>query len=234
LKSRHDFIDEDTKLHTTKNTHPPSSIIDMEYLIGRSFIMDSQDDGQKIWARIVKLIEDHDALLENNKDRFKVLLSQIDDTCEEFTTYNQLLWYLAKDSQSETLWKFKRITLHQGLLLPPHPDYNGSSYNLMIEWENGEVSSEPLLVIAKDDPVTCAIYTKENGLLSLPGWKQVKSIANRETKVSRMVHQAKIRSFNVAPRFKNGFEIPRTFEQAKRIDERNENTKFQDATALEL
>jgi hypothetical protein len=48
LKSRHDFIYEDTKLHTTNNNHPSLSIIDMEDLIGISFIMDSQDDGQKI------------------------------------------------------------------------------------------------------------------------------------------------------------------------------------------
>jgi hypothetical protein len=48
LRSRHDFIYEDTKLHTTSNNHPPSPIINMEDLIGRFFIMDSQDDGQKI------------------------------------------------------------------------------------------------------------------------------------------------------------------------------------------
>ena len=84
-------------------------------------------------------------------------------------------------------------------------------YNLTIEWENGETTNEPLQAIAKDDPVTCAIYAKENGLLDLPGWKQFKSIARREKKFTRMVNQAKLRSFNNAPKFKNGFEIPRTY-----------------------
>ena len=37
---------------------------------------------------------------------------------------------------------------------------------------NGEATSEPLQDIAKDDPMTCAIYSKENGLLDMPGWKQ--------------------------------------------------------------
>jgi len=41
----------------------------------------------------------------------------------------------------------------------------------MIEWENGEITSEPLTLIAADNPVTCAIYAKENGLLDLDGWK---------------------------------------------------------------
>ena len=35
----------------------------------------------------------------------------------------------------------------------------------MIEWETGEITSEPLKIIAADDPVTCAIYSKNNNLL---------------------------------------------------------------------
>ena len=45
----------------------------------------------------------------------------------------------------------------------------------MVEWENGEITTEPLNLIAADDPVTCAIYAKDNDLLSLPGWKRFKS-----------------------------------------------------------
>jgi hypothetical protein len=44
-------------------------------------------------------------------------------------------------------------------------------YNVMIEWENGEVTSEPLSAIAVDDPMMCAIYAKDNNLLELDGWK---------------------------------------------------------------
>ena len=35
----------------------------------------------------------------------------------------------------------------------------------MVEWENEEISSEPLSVIAVDDPVTCALYDYEKNLL---------------------------------------------------------------------
>ena len=41
----------------------------------------------------------------------------------------------------------------------------------MSEWENGEVTYEPLNVIAADDPVTCAIYARENKLLNQDGWR---------------------------------------------------------------
>ena len=96
----------------------------------------------------------------------------------------------------------------------------------MIEWENGEITAEPLRAIAADDPVTCAIYARENGLLETPGWTRFKKIAAREKKFVRMVKQAKLRSFNTAPRYKYGFEVPRDYAHAMRLDERNKNSKW--------
>jgi hypothetical protein len=49
-----------------------------------------------------------------------------------------------------------------------------------------------------------------------------------------MVNQAKPKSFNTAPRYKYGYEIPRTYEQGKRLDQKNGNTLRGDAKALEL
>ena len=45
---------------------------------------------------------------------------------------------------------------------------------------NGEKTYEPLDIIAEDDPVTCAIYARDNDLLEKPGWKRFKGIAKRE------------------------------------------------------
>jgi hypothetical protein len=53
----------------------------------------------------------------------------------------------------------------------------GSQITLLIEWENGEITKEPLRIIAADDPVTCAKYARENGLLDQPRWKRFKHIA---------------------------------------------------------
>ena len=35
----------------------------------------------------------------------------------------------------------------------------------MVEWETGEITEEPLPIIAVDDPVTCAAYAKKHLLL---------------------------------------------------------------------
>jgi len=37
----------------------------------------------------------------------------------------------------------------------------------------GEVTFEPLSIIATDDPVICAIYERENNLLERLGWLEV-------------------------------------------------------------
>jgi hypothetical protein len=42
-----------------------------------------------------------------------------------------------------------------------------------------------------------------------------------------MVNQTKLKSFHTAPKYKYSFEIPRTYEQAKRIDAKNGNTLWE-------
>ena len=61
----------------------------------------------------------------------------------------------------------------------------GSSYklyNVLIEWESGEITWEPLQLIASDDPVTCALYAKEKDLLNKTGRKRFKQIKSRNTR----------------------------------------------------
>ena len=77
-------------------------------------------------------------------------------------------------------WAFRKIVGHQKVD-QRHPDYNGSSYNLRILWENGDETIEPLKVFATDAPVECAWYAKEKNLLNEPGGNI--SIASSSVKV---------------------------------------------------
>ena len=228
--SKHD----NTDIPNTES-NPGKPVFHPEDLVGRSFLMDTQQDGQKHRATIRKMIEDHDSKLEDNPTRLKFLISVNQDDGEEVITYNQLLDYLSQEeNNNDVVWKFRRIVSHQGPLGPDHPDYKGSSYNINIEWETGEITKEPLNVIAADDPVTCAIYARENNLLDVPGWKRFKPIAKREKKFIRMVNQAKLRSFRTAPKYKYGFEVPRDYAHALQLDAKNGNTRWQDAAKTEL
>ena len=40
----------------------------------------------------------------------------------------------------------------------------GCKFNVLLEWETGEMISDPLFILASDDPVTCATYVKKNDL----------------------------------------------------------------------
>ena len=69
--------------------------------------------------------------------------------------YNQVLDYLEKDNQDdETLYKISTISDHQGPLDSDDHNYKGSLYNVMVEWETGEITEEPLSIVAADDLVT--------------------------------------------------------------------------------
>ena len=72
------------------------------------------------------------------------------------------------------LYRFKSIKDHKGPYTSSDPEYNGSSYNLLIEWETGEHTWEPLSNIIASDPYTCAVYAKKHDLLNTPGWKLLK------------------------------------------------------------
>jgi hypothetical protein len=60
----------------------------------------------------------------------------------------------------------KDIIGHQGPLNAHDPTYKGSRYNVQIDCD---ITYEPLDIIASYDPVTCAIYAKQNNLLNFPG-----------------------------------------------------------------
>ena len=78
------------------------------------------------------------------------------------------------------LWNFKRILGHEGPFRSSDPEYKGSKHNVLFWWENGEITSEPLDVFGRDDPMTCAACAREHGLLDEEGWRRLKGVAKRE------------------------------------------------------
>jgi hypothetical protein len=148
--------------------------------------------------------------------------------------------YIKKDDQQHQdkdgkgLWNFTHIVSHEGPFRTSDPECKGSRYNILIEWENGEITSEPLSIFGKDDPVTCTVYAHEHGLLEEEGWKRFKGIAKREKKMLRMVNQSRIKATRNAPRYKFGYRIPRNFDEAMQLDLKNGNTLWQEATNLEM
>jgi hypothetical protein len=213
----------------------PMIYFDTGDLVGRTFLMEGDDDGLCQRARIIEVLDDHEKNVADNPvlKKFKCLIGE--DEFEEILSYNEVMQHIEKtDDDGETFWQYKRISGHEGPLNKNHSSWKGDKYNVKVEWENGEVSYEPLHTIAADDPVTCAIYAKDNELLDTDGWKRFRRLAKRAKKMLRMVNQSKLRSYKTSKKYMYGFEIPRDYEDARRLDKLHDNDKWQHATKLEM
>ena len=151
-------------------------------------------------------------------------------------SYNDIMNYLHRDQLADdgTLWQFRRIISHQGPLTSSDRHWKGSSYNIEIEWENGEISYEPLALMKDDDPITIAKYAVENNMLETPGWRSLKRYAKRQKKLDRLINQVKLRSFRTAPRYKYGFRVPRDWKEAMALDKENGSNKWKIARDTEM
>ena len=117
---------------------------------------------------------------------------------EEIISYNQLVDHLESAANednkiSDDLFKFRALIGHQGPLKPTNTNWKGCKFIVLVDWDTGEKTYEPLSALAVDDPVTCATYAKENDLLHIDGWKRFRNLAKRDRTLTRAVMQSKIR-----------------------------------------
>jgi hypothetical protein len=80
--------------------------------------------------------------------------------------------HTAKEEGTQESWTFKFVTDHQG----PMSSNKGSSFNVLVKWEDGSETYEPLDIIMKDDPITMAQYAEDRGSIDTSGWKKVKKL----------------------------------------------------------
>ncbi len=211
---------------------PPMTIVDPVDLVGTTFDMPN-DDGTSDKFRIVEAIRDHQQSTENASVLTKFRVARNRDNFEQVLTYQQVMDHIEKQGEEPIQWEISKIVGHQGPLSKAHKDFIGSTINVTVEWANGEQTVEPLTIIAADSPVTCAKYAADHDLLDKPGWRRFKKLARTYKKMLLFANQAKIRNFGKS-KFKYGYEVPYNYAQAMKLDEKNGNTKWKDATNLEM
>ena len=115
------------------------------------------------------------------------------------------------------------------------PEWKGSLYNVLVQWEDGTETWEPLNLFCKDDPVTCANYAVEKDLLTTRGWTKLRRYAKSPPKkLARMTRQLNLARDNRGPKFKFGVEVPRDWRHARQLQEKAGHTKWTDAEGKEL
>jgi len=208
--------------------------ISIEDIIGKTYLTNPNDNGERERMYIVEAVEEHDDSIANNPLMTRFKASNADETIEEIITYNQVMDKLETTDGEDDLWKFQEIQDHQGPLSASHSDYKGSRWNVKILWDNGKVSWEPLSTTAKSDPVTCAIYAEKNGLLNTSGWRRFRGLARKQRRLIRQANKTKIRTNRRIINTKFGIEVPSSYHHARELDRKNGNKFWSEAEDKEF
>ena len=217
---------------------PPMSIINLDDLLGRTFLIPMDENGERKRATISEHVKDLCQQQVSREDQLRFKLKIDGDQLDDLISYNQLMEYLEDKTDTgpleDGLYRFKCIKDHKGPYTSSDPEYNGSSYNLLIEWEPGEQTWEPLSKIIASDPYTCGVYAKEHNLLNTPGWKLLKRHARTARRLIRTLKKSKHRQARASRKYKHGWEVPRDYAHALQLDIHNGNNKWKEAIDLEI
>ena len=198
-----------------------------EEVIGMTFLKTPPtSDGESIRTKVVRQIMDRDA---ENHSQTKFLLSLGDGELDELILYNKLCDLVTKQMVPKAegygeMHIFKSILDHQGPLKRHDPKYKGSQWNILVAWDDGTNTWEPLNIIGKCDEITLAKYAKDNDLLSKPGWKFLRKTARRQRFLNIALNALKRRRDLTQIRYKFGVRLPRNYAEALRLDQENGNT----------
>ena len=115
-------------------------------------------DDQLIRAKVVRKIMDRDA---ENHQQIKFLLVLGDGKLEKIISYSEHSDLVteslaAKESGQQDIISYAGILDHQGPLKNHDSKYKGSSYNVLVDWDDKTQMWEPLNTMTKQDPGTLA------------------------------------------------------------------------------
>ena len=223
-----------------RTLNPTDPDLKPEECIGRTFLMPPTADGSRYRAKIMAKVRKMKKKAQSDPAfiEFKCL---VNNDYEDIVAYNDIVDYIEKDTTWDGVWTFEKILTHKRVK-SKDPDYRGSGINCLVQWSTGEQTWEPLWNrtgkggLWIDDPVTVAIYARDNGLLEEPGWKLpgLRKMAKQQKRLIRLANAAKLHSFRCKPIYMYGFQVPRNHMEAMELDRANGNSLWKDSETVEL
>jgi len=195
--------------------NPTDKGLTPEEMIGRTFLMPPEADGSRHRAKIMSEVQQMKDKAHESPEyiTFKCL---VNNDFDDIVAHNHVVDFIEKDATWDGVWTFEKILTHQKVK-PGDKNHRGSGTNCLVLWTIGEQTWEPLYNrtgksgLWIDDPVTVAIYARDNGLLDEPRWKLpgLKKMAKTQKKLLRLANKAKLHSFRNKPAYMHGFQVPR-------------------------
>ena len=102
------------------------------------FLLPIKEDGTRDHAKIIKIYDESQKMLANKPNLLKLQIKVNDEEYNELVAYIEMNDFIKEQFlKDEGIWKFQKTLDHQGPLSKDDPQYEGSKYNILIEWEMG-------------------------------------------------------------------------------------------------
>ncbi|MEL6803635.1 MAG: reverse transcriptase domain-containing protein, partial [Bacteroidota bacterium] len=192
----------DILVSLAEEAQQPAPIIDPAGLVGIKYV--DTFDGVLQQAEVTERL---------GEDQWLV---QFHNGGEERRSYNDLINLTNKtDESGEKLWIFEWIL--------DHKRHSKHKWQVLVLWDTGEETWEPLGPMRESDPVTVARYALEKQLTGLNGWRWAKDYApdGRVVKLLCRAIKTAQKAARRAPIYKFGHRVPRTTRQAYQFDNDN-------------
>jgi hypothetical protein len=108
----------------TQETSTEDGTVPTPDIIGKTFLMEPRDDGQRFRAKIVEAIEQHENETRQHPKHQKFRCSVNHDQYEEIFGYNEIVQFIEQDDDNTTVWKYRCIKAHEGPLKKSHSNYS--------------------------------------------------------------------------------------------------------------
>ena len=202
--------------------------LDSKHLLGRTFISSPDDNGEQRRAKIEDIEATGRTASDGREPLFKFRCKVGEKRFEEILTYNRMLAWVEQDQDKDDFFRFEAILGHR------KKAGAAGGWQVRVQWASGQVTWNDLVPTIEGDPVTVALYAKKHNLLDVPGWKNLKRYVRNAKTLGRMINQVRLKNFRLKPVYKYGQQVPRNHDEAVMLDEKNGNTRWQDAEELEL
>ena len=122
-------------------------------MINRSFLLPPNEDGSRQRALITGVVEDFQGQLNSDPDRVRYKARIGESKFEELIEYNDLMEMIEEQKPNDDgTWRFRKIMAHR------EPKNKKDTWKVLVEWESGERSWEPIKNIFTGDRYILAEY----------------------------------------------------------------------------
>ena len=111
-----------------------------------------------------------------------------------------------------------------------------ADHQVLIKWESGEKTWEPISEIYKSAPSELADYAMQHDIIDKWDCKsiKIKDLADKSKRMLRLIHRTKMTSHDALPVYMYGVQDPQNHRYAMEMDIKNRDSLWSDSEGIEL